>query len=474
MALTKASYSMITGSVVNVFDFMTAAMIADVQARTVAVDTTTSIQAAINSLGATGGVVRLPKGRYLTTAKITLPTGVSLIGDGMFGGTGAYDQGTTTIYGNHNGTAILSLVGSVSCMVSDLCLQTAAVRPFPQSGLLLGRNTAASAGYHKVIRVSVYGNTDVAHVYSIASEDNYWEDLNIWNYAQGNALNCFYTSIGNSNVAMTEPLVTSSNLDNVFVRFWFTNANPNANTSCLYLDNAEGMGSWSFYGGYCTAAGGSYVTIANGAIESLSALGPFTFVGFNGERLAGGDPLYGFNLTCGAVGLQLRGLFISGARLDFQAGTNHYQIYQNPNLTLLAPNIVIQPPEAFPYALTDINRSQVLGGIISVGRQYAWTSITLASSWANTFGAPYAQAGYCIDPTGVVRMRGQVIRSIAGSTLMFTLPSSARPAIDMFFSTGVGTGAGTILVNSSTGAVTLFAGTVTDAVDLTPIQFNFL
>jgi hypothetical protein len=472
MALTKASYSMITGSVVNAFDFMTAAQIADVQARTVTVDTTTAIQTAINSLGTGGGVVRLPKGRYLTTAKLTLPTGVSLIGDGQFGGTGAYDQGSTTIYGNHSGTAILSLVGSVSCMVSDLCLQTAAVRPYPQSGLLLGRSTAASAGYHKIMRLSVYGNFDVANVYSIASEDNYWEDLNVWNYAQGNALNCFYSSIGNSNASMTEPLVTSSNLDNVFVRFWITNANSTVNASCIYLDNAEGMGSFSFFGGYCTAAAGSYVTINNGAIDALSALGPFTFAGFNGERLAGGDPLYGFNLLGSNV--QLRGLFISGARLDFLAGTNHYQIYKAPTLTLVAPNIVVQPPEAFPYALTDVFRDKVLGGILSIGREYAWTDVTFAAAWSNTLGAPYAQAGYCTDSNGFVRVRGQVSRSTAGSTTIFTLPSTARPAYDMFFSTGVGTGVGTILVSSSTGAVSLYAGTVTDAVDLTPVQFNFL
>ena len=472
MSLTKATYSMISGSVVNVFDFMTPAMIADVQARTVTVDTTTAIQAAIDSLGAGGGVVRLPKGRYLTTAKITLSTGVSLIGDGQFGGIGAYDQGSTTIYGNHDGTAILSLVGSVSCTVSDLCLQTAAVRPYPQSGLLLGRDTAASAGYHKIMRVSAYGNFDVANVYSIASEDNYWEDLNLWNYALGDAKNCFYSSIGNSDITMTEPLVTSSNLDNVFVRFWFTNSRPNADAACIYLDNAEGMGSFSFFGGYCTAAGGSYVTLRNGAIDALSALGPFTFAGFNGERLAGGDPLYGFNLLGSNV--QLRGLFISGARLDFLAGANHYQIYKAPTLTLVAPNIVVQPPEAFPYALTDVFRDKVLGGILSIGREYAWTNVTFATDWADTFGAPYAPAGYCTDATGVVRLRGQVFRSTAGSTIIFTLPSTVRPAYDMFFSTGVGTGVGTILVSSSTGEVSLDAGTVTDAIDLTPVQFNFL
>jgi hypothetical protein len=472
MSLTKATYSMISGATVNAFDFMTPAMIADVQARTATVDTTTSIQTAINSLGAGGGVVRLPKGRYLTTAKITLPTGVSLIGDGQFGGISAYDQGATTIYGNHSGTAILSLVGSVSCTVSDLCLQSAAVRPYPQTGLLLGRNTTASAGYHKILRVSAYGNFDVANVYSIASEDNYWEDLNLWNYALGNAKNCFYTSIGNSDPAMTEPLVTSSNLDNVLVLFWFTSNRPDADASCIYLDNAEGMGSWSFFGGYCTAAGGSYVTIRNGAIDALSALGPFTFVGVNGERLAGGDPLYGFNLLGSNV--ELRGLAIINSRLDFLAGTNHYQIYKAPTLVLRTPNIVIQPPEAFPYALTDVFRDKVLGGVLSIGREYAWTAVTFETAWSNTLGAPYAQAGYCIDANGFVRLRGQVVRLTPGSTAIFTLPPTVRPSVNMFFSTGVGTGVGTILVTSATGVVSLFAGTVTDAVDLTSVQFNFL
>jgi len=473
MSLTKATYSMISGSTVNVFDFMTSAMIADVQARTGLVDTTAAIQAAINSLGSFGGVVRLPRGKYLTTAKITLHTGVSLIGDGQFGGNAVYDQGATTILGKHNGTAVLSLVGAVSCTVSDLALMSdGPAGPFPQTGLLLGRNTAASAGYHKIIRVAVYGNFTVANVYAIASEDNYWEDLNCWNYALGGAKNVFYTSIGNSNPAMTESLVTSSNLDNVFVRIWFTNNNPDADASCIYLDNAEGMGSFSFFGGYCTAAGGSYVTINNGAIDALSALGPFTFAGFNGERLAGGDPLYGFNLLGSNV--ELRGLCITNCRLDFLAGTNHYQIYKAPTLTLVAPNIVVQPPEAFPYALTDVFRDKVLGGILSIGREYAWTNVTFATAWANAFGAPYAPAGYCIDPTGVVRLRGQVVRSTAGSTTIFTLPTNARPAYDMFFSTGVGTGVGTLLVSSSTGAVSLNAGTVTDAVDLTPVQFNFL
>jgi len=376
--------------------------------------------------------------------------------------------------GRHTESAVLSLVGAVSCTVSDLALMSdGPANPWPQTGLLLGRNTTASAGYHKIMRVAVYGNFTIANVYSIASEDNYWEDLHCWNYALGGAKNCFYTSIGNSDPNLMESLVTSSNLTNTFNKFWFANNNPNADASCLYLDNAEGMGSWSFYGGYCTAAGGSYYTLNNGAIDGLSALGPFTFVGCSGERLAGGDPLYGFNLLAGSP-VELRGLCITGSRLDFLAGANHYQIRKQPNLTLVSPNIVMQPPEAFPYALTDVFRDKVRGGVLSIGREYAWTNVTFETAWANTLGAPYAPASYCIDANGFVRLRGRVARSTGGSTHIFTLPPTVRPAYDMLFSTGVGTGVGTILVSSSTGNVTLSAGTVTDPIDLTPVQFNFL
>lgn len=473
MALTKVTNSMISGAVVNAFDFMTEAQITDVQARTGLVDVTTAIQTAINSLSTAGGVVRLPKGKYYVTAKLTLPNGVSLIGDGQFGSVGSYDQGVTTIYAIHSGTAILSLVGSVGCTVADLCLQSSAAGPYPQSGLLLGRSSAASAGYHKIMRVSVYGSYSVANIYSIASEDNYWEDVNAWNYALSTATNVFYTSIGNSNPSMTEPLTTSSNLDNVMVRCFFVNASPSASAACIYLDNAEGMGGWSFFGGYLTAAAGSYVTIANGAVDGLSALGPFTFSGMNGERLASGDPLYGFRLTVtGSV--ELRGLAITNCRLDFAAGATHYQIQKASTLTLVAPNIVMQPPEAFPYALVDVFRDKVKGGILSIGREYDWVPVTFEASWSNTLGAPYAQAGYVVEPGGFVSFRGQVTRSIAGATTMFTLPATIRPVVDMFFPTAAGTAVGRILVSSSTGAVSLFTGVTTDTIDLSTIRFNFI
>jgi hypothetical protein len=456
--------------VVSVLDFIPQSEHAAIKTGTSSYDTTSAIQAAINSLPARGGIVTFPAGKFRTTAKITVKSYVTLQGAGKFGGTSAYDQGSTTIYGNHSGTAILSLVGSISCTISDLCLQSVEGGPYPQSGLLLGRSTSASAGYHSIKRISVYGSYQVANVYSIASEDNYWEDINLWNYGQSTGIHCFYTSIGNSNATMTEPLVTSSNIDNVFVRFFFVNASENANAACIYIDNAEGMGSWSFLGGYLTAAAGSYVTIANGYVDGLSALGPFTFVGVSGERLAAGDPIYGYRLTASSP-VQLRGLTISGGRWDLLAGANHYNIFQSANLTLLAPNIVMQPPEASVYALSDIKYNQVKGGIVSVGREYEYTPVTtFGAGWVNGYGAPYAPVGFRINPDGHVIIRGTANGNPA--TAVFTLPVGYRPAESQYFSAWTTGDIIRRVLITSNGAVSVLSGSTTMDVDLSGIQFK--
>ena len=67
MALTKVSFSMINGIYANVFDFMTAAQIADVQARTTTLDVTAAVQAALDSNQA----VYFPAGVYKITATLT-------------------------------------------------------------------------------------------------------------------------------------------------------------------------------------------------------------------------------------------------------------------------------------------------------------------------------------------------------------------------------------------------------------------
>lgn len=74
MALTKVSYSMITGAPVNILDFGAS------PSASAAVNAA-AIQAAVNSL-TSGGLVYVPAGTYSISTAIQLPIGVSIKGDG--------------------------------------------------------------------------------------------------------------------------------------------------------------------------------------------------------------------------------------------------------------------------------------------------------------------------------------------------------------------------------------------------------
>lgn len=79
---------------VSIFDFMTAAQIADVQAGTAAQDVTAAIQAAFDSIGAVtanlfqdispkGVTIHFPAGRYLVTSTLYMPSNIRMLGTGM-------------------------------------------------------------------------------------------------------------------------------------------------------------------------------------------------------------------------------------------------------------------------------------------------------------------------------------------------------------------------------------------------------
>lgn len=78
MALTKVSYSMLNGAVANVLDFGAVS----------GAESTSAIQAAIDSIAATGGIVYFPSGTYKINAPIKIYSKISLVGAG---------QDTTTI-----------------------------------------------------------------------------------------------------------------------------------------------------------------------------------------------------------------------------------------------------------------------------------------------------------------------------------------------------------------------------------------
>lgn len=74
MSLTKVSYSMITGAPVNIFDYMTAAQIADVQSNAATIDVSTTIQTTLNAFVAAGKFVDIifPNGTYKLNNALTI------------------------------------------------------------------------------------------------------------------------------------------------------------------------------------------------------------------------------------------------------------------------------------------------------------------------------------------------------------------------------------------------------------------
>lgn len=100
-----------------------------------------------------------------------------------------------------------------------------------------------------------------------------------------------------------------------------------------------------------------------------------------------------------------------------------------------------------------------------------------SNNWQN-YGGGFNSAGFRMLPTGRVRLRGLVQRSVGGAVLgeaMFTLPSGARPAVVYGYRCASDNGAGgysdTTVYVQTTGAVTWQAGYV-DFVFLDDIEFD--
>lgn len=84
MSLTKATYSMISGACLNVFDYMTQSEIADVVAGLLTIDVTSKLQAAFDDATASSKAVYIPSGKYKTIQTLDLTKSITVFGEGMW------------------------------------------------------------------------------------------------------------------------------------------------------------------------------------------------------------------------------------------------------------------------------------------------------------------------------------------------------------------------------------------------------
>ena len=209
---------------VSVFDFMTAAQIADVQGQTLLVDVTASIQSAINSVSVAGGTVFFPTGWYSITAELLISNpGVNLVGASKTGTMlyKRFNNGSLLHFQNSNWSNVRSiflqgiqdttgtgnlvyLEGSSYCSINDCKIFNAI-----GYGISISQGSQSNGAYfNKIDSCHLFNNT-LANIYSgnnssntvviggeITSSTNYG-----WLVVGGNACTAYGASFEGNTVA---------------------------------------------------------------------------------------------------------------------------------------------------------------------------------------------------------------------------------------------------------------------------------
>lgn len=290
MSLTKVSYSMIAGEYANAIDY---GAVGDGTT-----DDTAALQAAINAAISLKQPLYIPGGTYKTTAELSILNtygfGLDVYGAG---------DGTTVIKAVHTGRSILSMIGAVNCSLSHITLQ-GDTTTFPKIGLLLGRASAASAGWHTFNKILITGAYSVAGVYNIASEGNGWYDLFIIMATESTAK--YGVLMSGSDLESVGGLTGSTMIDQQFYNASIYMGG-SSGVAAVYINGAIGTGNIGFYGGYfvVSTVGSAYVQINSGLQDGLSSSGPFVFDNISGETI-GVISVTGFKFTANSGNIYCR------------------------------------------------------------------------------------------------------------------------------------------------------------------------
>ena len=197
MSLTKVSYSMIQGDIINVFDYMTEAQIADITSNTGAIAVDVAVQAGIDASLAQKKILRLPAGVYRLEKTLNISSTNWLLGDGknstylhcrhsnsciIASGWGGKIQGLgiLTFYDSSHG--IQAGNNSRNCSIQDVYLDATAVGASCTAyGIYLYDNQGFSGG----LEISTsYAIQFLCGIFMDGAEvvNNTWTTVSIYNF----------------------------------------------------------------------------------------------------------------------------------------------------------------------------------------------------------------------------------------------------------------------------------------------------
>lgn len=291
-------------------------------------DDTTAIQNAINDCATYNRELFIPSGDYLLTSSLSLDSthkGLIIRGEGH----PDTSKTITRLKAQHTGEGVFFMKGTVRNIISDLELNGDATTT-PKTAIAVGRSAALSGGgQHIFENLSVSGTYSEAALYSIASEENMWQNIRV-NIAAGSGSYVFYTS--QSDGLSVGSFTGSSNVVGHVQNFTFVHQGNQTTDAAVYFNSGQSTREWSFRDGYIAMADGSAALFELNA-DGNDTNGPIIFDNIGGEPASGGSgATYGIRVTAGAS-RTLHGLKVTNWRHRGN-GTTDYTLSTDSNAQL--------------------------------------------------------------------------------------------------------------------------------------------
>ena len=438
MSLTKASYSMITGSPVNVFDYLTPAQITAVQTNnyTGVADITSSVQAAITYIANTSGTLYFPQGIYQVTA--TLNMGVATSGQ-VLGCviTGAGNGDPTT---SAPGTTIKYVGVAIDAPVFSATNTVGSVQAFvgnSVSNIMFDASNLAQSCVH----LDAYNTNPTLNkswlftncTFKNANRFSVLVGQNTWNQSTASFTAAVNDSDAHLNVFNQCQFVSGTGtiyhaVINVLANCYQTTFRDCANNGSNYqIVNFLLQVSGTQTAIYNLFGGAPYYTYAAGAVVAGVAVlrvqsGSLAAYGLDSE-----EPRILARTASGAADpeVALYSVVVNRSANPTSGGTYWTSIADTSTGPLTLVDCRFQTTDTYSRIVT--TNSIMLNAVgATVGTNgtapFEWTNISLAAGWTNV-GGSYAPAQYRIQPNGVLQLRGAITGG-AGNSTIFTLPAT--------------------------------------------------
>ncbi|CAB4152660.1 Intramolecular chaperone auto-processing domain containing protein [uncultured Caudovirales phage] len=372
MSLTKASYSMITGAPANVLDF---GAVGDGTT-----DETSAIQAAINSVKATGGTVYFPKGNYLvnTTLNLNDVRGIRLLGEGVQ--TSSY-TGSVIQFAASTGTYIVDGRSAQGLVFENLSFRQTN-NSFTGYVFDFSHSTAYDAAYINFNQCA-FRTTSLASTINITNAIiTYIEKCHFGGGLHAIVNDGTYANVLTVTGCTTDqgygtPIISNTGYCDAWViqGNTFEPLNNGSAAAVKFIGEIDGL---SYVGNYHGDADttGEWLTLA-GKVNSATIQNNFFSAGNAGISFSGVSSFFGVNIIANTFSTAAKGIDLSTANVYGDICQNYFYLINTPLTgTPLVGRYQTSNADAMNYAGSQILSGSVVNGVGGTVSGSIWSVFT--------------------------------------------------------------------------------------------------